>query len=299
MSLLGVTLSRPGGTMRAGNLTPNLVACSAPGCRQRLAPWSGWWGSSKGHFVNSEWYCSLDCVATGLERWVASARSSAAPREPVLHGMPIGLILMARGMITHEQLKAALADTSNPQPLIGRRLRDIAGLAEDEITSAIAAQWSCPVYPARSIQEDCEHRIPVELIERYRILPVHYSSSVNRLWVGFAQRVNRSLLCVLEQMFDCHTEACIINNTQFNMALERLRRAQKEEHLIQTFCPAHELSNLVCNYAGKIRGSSIRHAACDDSLWLRVEGRNALIDLLFSRFNSSMGNTKEAALGSR
>ena len=60
--------------------------------------------------------------------------------------MPLGLVLLAQGWITHPQLQAALeAQKASGQGRIGDWLQQSCGLPEERVTRGLGVQWSCPV----------------------------------------------------------------------------------------------------------------------------------------------------------
>ena len=65
---------------------------------------------------------------------------------PHRHRVPLGLVLLAQGWITHPQLQAALeAQKQTGQGRIGDWLVQSCGLAEERVTRGLGVQWSCPV----------------------------------------------------------------------------------------------------------------------------------------------------------
>ena len=65
---------------------------------------------------------------------------------PHRHRVPLGLVLLAQGWITHPQLQTALeAQRASGQGRIGDWLTQSCGLPEERITRGLGVQWSCPV----------------------------------------------------------------------------------------------------------------------------------------------------------
>jgi hypothetical protein len=265
--------------------------CSAPGCRSRLPAWSGFWGGKRGLFANADWYCDIACLEHGLARAMESSRAQPSTRAPFVNRMPIGLILMARGVITHDQLKLALAERKNSSRPIGQTLMRQVDIEEDDITQAIASQSSCPVLRPSSIHESCIHTTPLELIEKFGMLPVHFSPTRAHLYVGFKGVVDRNILYALEQMLQCHTEPCIISDSNFHLLLEKVRSQMTNQVVIDSYCSSTEIASTVCDYAAKVRNATVRYTTVGESIWIRVAASNHNIDLIFARYLNSYAET--------
>lgn len=267
------------------------VACSSNGCKHRLAAWAGFWGSNRGCFANSDWFCSMECLERGLIRAVESSRALTHSRPAVVNRMPLGLILMARGIITHEQLKQALSSRDDHSGRIGQILMKRFGVPEEAVTQAIAAQGSCAVFRAASVHESLLDSVPLDLVERLRMVPVHFSKGRKNLYVGFNGQVDRGILYALEHMLECHTEPCIVADSTFYSLLEKVRQRSENQVVIKSFCSSSEIAEMVCNYAAKIRNASVRHTTCGDDVWVRISGSYTHVDFLFARFPREYGDS--------
>lgn len=99
---------------------------------------------------DEKWACSSAC----MERMIADAvRSQIECWEPFSAQralrMPLGLILLSRGWISHRELQEALAvqrDAQNGR--IGEWLCRLHGVPEETITKALGIQWNCAVLPS-------------------------------------------------------------------------------------------------------------------------------------------------------
>lgn len=94
-----------------------------------------------------KWACSTGC----MERIVADAvRSQMDSWEPDAAArplrMPLGLIFLSRGWITHRELREALeAQRSAGAGRIGEWLGRLHGISEATIAKAMGIQWNCAV----------------------------------------------------------------------------------------------------------------------------------------------------------
>ena len=85
-----------------------------------------------------------DAVRGQIESW------QPAPAERALR-MPLGLILLSRGWISHRELQEALAAQRRAQEgRIGEWLHRLHGISEETIAKALAIQWNCAVLALRN-----------------------------------------------------------------------------------------------------------------------------------------------------
>ncbi len=92
-------------------------------------------------------------------RSVSLRASATAP-----HRVPLGLVLLSRQQLTAEQLRAGLAaQRSAGRGRIGEWLQTLGFASEQQVTSALARQWSCPVWRASVLHPGAALRPRVSL----------------------------------------------------------------------------------------------------------------------------------------
>lgn len=280
------TLARTVPWLRSiGELKQLSPRCAHHTCSRRSPVWTGFFGRDDGIRSNTDWYCGPQCFESALtDDFVLLTSGGHAQRRAVTNHMPLGLILLARGAITHEQLRAALDLQKRTAHRIGDCLRQLAGISEQEITAAIAAQWGCPVFPSSSIHPGAPLLVPLQLMEHYKMVPVHCTGSGRNLFVGFSERVDYALLYAIEQMLHSPTEPCVISSSTYIESLERRRaREANADVVFDRPMPADEMARTLRSYAQHLSASEVRYAACTDYVWACVQGHRTVIHLLFRR----------------
>jgi hypothetical protein len=204
-------------------------------------------------------------VCTEVESW-ESTRAERALR------MPIGLILLSRGWISHVELQNALAAQRRAQRgRIGEWLRDLCGISEETIAKALAIQWSCAVLPEGCAGlELAPELMPDFLQRRYELLPVRQGSD-GSLFLAGRCRAERAAARALERMLGCPVSAAFLEDRTW----ERRPSA-----------PAHDSDLLPLDADGAVativrrieraRPRDARLVRMHDYLWLRmwVQQRN-------------------------
>lgn len=255
-----------------------------PRCAQPECASAGGWTSllyrGAGFYLNHDaWYCCTECLeAALLDAVFPSFQNRPAP---VRTTMPMGLMLLSRGLITNDQLRQALeAHHATGEP-IGSCLAALSCVTEADITSVVATQWGCPVFPADSVHPACARLLPFTLAERYRMLPVHLTAGGKRLFVAFCNRVNHSALMAVERMLGCETDACVISELRFKQALEQRKQNTQGEVAVNRPCSPYEVASMIRSYALQTGAGRIQLQTVEGNIWARFRLRSSHLDLVF------------------
>jgi type IV pilus assembly protein PilB len=86
----------------------------------------------------------------------------------------LGQMLLAQGLVDPERLESALAEQARSGGRLGAVLIRLGALAEEDLVRALAAQLRVPVARIRGkrVHPDVLARVPLELAEKYRCLPL-------------------------------------------------------------------------------------------------------------------------------
>jgi len=246
---------------------------------------SGWTGllhRASGCWLNeTEWLCSPNCLEAALEHHLHSSFAHDTRPAPIRTTMPMGLMMLARGVISDPQLRRALDLQRSSGERIGSCLKRLGFISSEDIASVVATQWGSPVFPAESVQPACSMLLPFSLVERYRMLPVHLAAVGRRLFVGFCDRVNHSALISIERMLGCETEACVIPEPKFNQVLDYRKLDTTAEVAVTRPATAREAANIIRNYAQQTGAGAVRVHSVEGNIWSRFLFRRTYLDLVF------------------
>jgi hypothetical protein len=201
--------------------------CGAPGCT------SGWmkpWKNRRRPVFEEEWGCSARCLQTMVGSALARVmgdRSDDATEEPHRHRVPLGLVLLAQGWITHPQLQTALAaQRATGEGRIGDWLTRSCGLAEDRIARGLGVQWNCPVLTLQGFSPRAMAMVmPKRFVAEFGLIPVRAAGS-NILYVAFQERLRSAAALGVEQMCGLKVESGLLTTTQLESARTRLLAAE-------------------------------------------------------------------------
>ncbi|HZP64525.1 MAG TPA: hypothetical protein VFB28_14010 [Terriglobales bacterium] len=208
-------------------------------------------------------------------------RATQKQEKPQSLRMPLGLLLVSRGILSHEQLKTALDQHRATGMNFGDIVQELGFATQQHVTAAVAAQWACSVFSLGDRPLPAEIHIPKCLLENYEMLPVHFSQIGRRLMVGFVTRVQHHMLYTIEQLTSCNVTPCFITATEYRKHMQSLALVEnKNELLFDCHNSVSEIAKLVRNYACQSGSEEARLGVCRDHLWVRILGGHEM-DLVF------------------
>lgn len=240
---------------------------------------------NSGVVLQGRWYCSLDCFEQGITNTFAGLIKLPDEPTPRLHRVPLGLLLLGRGVISEAQLKTALqCQRENANERIGHCLVRMGIASALDVSTALATQWGCGVFP---MEQDyryrlCSQMLPLALLESSRMLPVHYLNTSQMLFLAFSENIDHSAIYAIERLLGSRTQACVITETAMEQALAEIRTvARPEEIVFETLWEAHEMSRTIREYAVKLEADELILARPRRFLWVRLKASGRSWDLMF------------------
>jgi len=90
-----------------------------------------------------QWFCSPACFEYGAQHKIVELLSARDKQEkPPTLRMPLGLLLLSRGILSHEQLKIALDHQRVSGANFGDVVQQLGFATQQQVTAAVAAQWA-------------------------------------------------------------------------------------------------------------------------------------------------------------
>jgi hypothetical protein len=242
-------------------------------------------GHDNGVFLQGRWYCSLECFEQGITN--AFAELIKLPDEPLtrLHRVPLGLLLLGRGVISETQLKTALqAQREAGTERLGRWMVRLGIASSQEICAALAAQWGCAVFPFEQDQHfrECFDLIPMALLESSRMLPVRYHKESQLLFLAFAEDIDHTAIYAIERLLLSRTQPCVITESAMDQALDEIRlRPRTGETVFEGILDAPEMARTIRDYAVNLGAEELILARPRRFLWVRLKASGQCWDLMF------------------
>jgi hypothetical protein len=188
------------------------------------------WKSRQRPVFEEEWGCSGRCLHAMVSAAVQRERvngTGAISEKPHRHRIPLGLVLLAQGWITHPQLQTALeAQRSSGEGRIGDWLTRHCGLPEERIARGLGVQWNCPVLTLQGFSPRAMALVmPKRFVAEFGLIPVRTAGSTI-LYVAFQDRLKAPAALALEQMCGLKVESGLLTTTQMDSARTRLLAAE-------------------------------------------------------------------------
>jgi len=259
--------------------------CENPDCEFRSPLRRILHGRQEGVFLQGRWYCSLDCFEVAIAEVFGSLLRLRD--EPLMRSnrVPIGLVLLGRGVITEAELKAALQAQKGEAPdRLGRWLIRLGIASAEDISIALAAQWGCTYFPlGKNLSyTDCTHLLPRALLESSNMLPVHYQPENHNLFLAFSQDIDHTTIYSIERLLGGRTHPCVVTEEAMNRAMEELHGSARADEVVfdKHWIPA-EMARTVRDYAVKLGAEELRLARPRRFLWARLRASGRPWDILF------------------
>jgi len=220
-------------------------------------------------------YCIAQCLERALTEALGRGRTAAGRALPAAHRIPLGLMLLSRQQLTVEQLRAALeAQQAAGCGRIGEWMQRLGLVTEQQVTAALARQWSCPVLRGDPTQmgSDRVPEIPLSLLQSLRMAPINFVESTSTLHIAFAEGIDYTVLYAIEQMLGCRTDPCLIAPSVLAEHLRKLaERHAHSEFVFDRLADAGEFARIIRSYATRVAASEIRMGQCGRHIWVRLE----------------------------
>ena len=237
--------------------------CANPECR------TGWLRLFRSRAIprfDEKWVCSATC----MERVIADAVRGQieswepAPAERALR-MPLGLILLSRGWISHRELQEALAAQRRAQEgRIGEWLHHLHGISEETIAKGLAIQWNCAVLPSGMPGlEAAPALLPAVLRRRYGLALLRQGPDA-ALYLAGRYRPEHAAARAVQHMLREPVHAAFIEDGMWRLAEMDAGDAELE-------IPGRDgVAAYISELIERARPSDGRLVRVHDHLWLRL-----------------------------
>jgi hypothetical protein len=190
-----------------------------------MGGWTMPWRNRRRPIFEAQWGCSGRCVLALVRSAVRRELGDGGGLSPTphRHRVPLGLLMLAQGWITHPQLQKALAaQRESGTGRIGEWLVSECGLEAEQIVRGLSMQWGCPVLTTEGFSPEAMALVvPKVFVEKFGLLPLRVAGS-RILYLGFADQLNASAAFVTEQMTELKVESGVVDGASFEAARSRL-----------------------------------------------------------------------------
>lgn len=275
----GLALGELGG-YGADRYVPALVGSTAEAGRSCGAAdcGKGWvrpWRSRTRPVFEGEWGCSERCteslVRAAVRREAGDGFAVEAAEEPHRHRVPLGLVMLGQGWITHPQLQAALAaQRASGRGRIGEWLAESCGVGEEQILRGLGLQWSCPVLAMDGFSPAAMATVmPKRLVAEFGVLPLRTAGGA-LLYLAFAEQMDAATALGVEQMSGVRVESGLVSEAQFAGAKASLLAAEGVPVRMARAGDADALTGAIVRTLKEKQPVASRLVRVHQYYWLRV-----------------------------
>ncbi len=254
------------------NLKSSQPPCALVSCSGARSLWQRL-HRRQGTFLQGAFYCQPQCLETALLSQLSRLRGMAPSPQPP-NRIPLGLLMVARGKLTYTEVRAALeAQRRARYGKIGEWIEKLGFATEQEVTTALALQWGCPV--ATSIDPSTVQslgNIPLPILEAFQMLPLNYAAATNTLYLAFGERVDHAALYAIEKILACRTQPCVARRKSIARQLESMRQLPRLTDV--EFGPMNdlaEMARIASSYTARLSPEEVRLSRIGRFIWLRLD----------------------------
>lgn len=257
-------------------------SCALISCVSRRPFWKRVFRPRSGALLHGQFYCSSECLETALMSQISHLRAITPSVQPA-NRIPLGLLMVARGKLTHLEVRAALeAQRRARHGTIGDWIEKLGFASEREVTAALALQWGCPVASSFDFSADNSHgHIPLAILEAFRMVPFSYFASTNTLNLAFGARVDHAALYAIEKILECRTQPCVSSPRSVTRQLERLRQIPHPNDVEFFTRDFSEMARITSSYIARVIPDEVRLSRVGRFIWLRLKREATLTNVVF------------------
>lgn len=245
--------------------------CGNPACTRG---WLSFLKDWRRPVFEGRWGCTTQCMEAMVGAAVRRESGDGDAEDRVgehRHRMPLGLILLAHGWITHPELQHALDRQRRAgRGRIGRWLIEECGLDHGCVTRGLGVQWGCPVLPMEGFDpEQMVLAAPRLLVEQVGMLPLRIAGE-RTLQLAFADRLDEEAAFAMERMSGLKVESGLVDEAQCNSARHRLCGCKFVEAGFEQVAAIETLAGRVAAALREMRPIASRMVRVRHFFWLRM-----------------------------
>jgi Type II secretion system (T2SS), protein E, N-terminal domain len=264
-------------------LASESASCASLSCTGSKTLWRRLRSQRTGTILDGKFYCRPQCLETALVARISRLREMTQPVQPP-NRIPLGLLMVARGKLTHFELRAALeAQRRARYDRIGDWFEKLGFATEQDVTAALALQWGCPLVSSFELAVvDLPGSIPLPILEAFQMLPANYVAATNTLYLAFGERVDHAALYAIERTLGCRTQPCVAGRKRVARQLESFRQSSRSAGVEFVTRDLSEMARITSSYVSRLGPQEVRLSRLGHFIWLRLQVRSAATNLVFN-----------------
>jgi len=263
--------TRPGNAHGSAPQWTDRAVCGNPQCTRS---WLALLKDRRRPVFEQRWGCSAKCVSAIVNSAIRREAGEITPLDQTTqhrHRVPLGLLLLSLGWITHPQLQRALdAQHRSGNGRIGHWLIAESGIDQDLVTRALSMQWGCPVLPMEGFDPEATAlAVPRLFVETLGLVPLRVAGG-RFLYLAFADSPDASAALAIERMSDLKVESGLVDPSQWAAARQRLLACAFVDATFDRVVNLESMSSNIASTITAMQPRASRLVRLHHFYWLRM-----------------------------
>jgi hypothetical protein len=241
--------------------------------------------------VDDAWFCSSSCVEAATAERLRDAQRDGHPLRPV-PALRLGGLLLHRGAVTSTDLEQALRSQRTSGRRLGDELVRRGAVAAHNVLKALATQAGARYLSA--VDPACVRQGPAGLsrdeVRALGIVPIQLVAADRVVLVACSAPLPRASLSALRQLTGLTPEPLLVTDHDLKVLMEQYGSGRSELPQPATaFAVVRDIADAAAKVAAVAvaQGSvTVTEAHADRSMWLRINGPNAITTVLMPKEGS-------------
>ena len=261
-----------------------MARCSKTGC-DRWRPDVLAFNGKVGVQLDEGWYCSAACLELSARRRLVADRrgplGSVAPIPP----LKVGVILVHQRSVSRGELRRALDAQTGTGLRLGEQLIRMELATSEEVLRALAAQskvgYLTSIAPASVAT--ATGLLSADAVRVLRLVPFDMDAERRTLKLACVAPLPRVALAAVRDLTGWTPEPFLVADDHWPTLLAgAMARPVESRRQVRSVMvrDVDDAAARVAQAAEAGGGARMKHATCDPYLWVRVEARDTVEDLL-------------------
>jgi Type II secretion system (T2SS), protein E, N-terminal domain len=246
--------------------------CRAIGCTARLTWFRDRILKRPGYYLQSEWFCSENCLEGGVLQKLEGQSGSKQGGRSLSLQMTLANALISKGVITPAQLAGRTPNGDLSEHLLAKGL-----VKERDISLALSRIHNVPLINlnGRTIQSKVLNTVPAEIVKTNDFFPLEFLSAENRLVLVTCKPASVPVMVNLRGILGCQVAIYLseesVVRTMIEQYCEASARSRNEEKRERPAASDNlgDVASRIVRRARAIGAQSLRVTRFGQFIWTR------------------------------
>ena len=261
-----------------------MARCSRTGC-DRWRPDVLAFNGKVGVLLDEGWYCTPACLELSARRRLVEARRPQLGSVARIPPLKVGVMLVHQRSVSRRELRRALDAQTRTGLRLGQQLIRMELATAEEVLRALAAQsevgYLTTIDPARV--ETATGLLSPDAVRALGLAPFDMDPERRRLKLACVAPLPRLALAAMRDLTGWAPEPFLVADQHWPELVAAATSAPAASGGQVRSVQVRDVAAAAARVARAAEaggGARMKHAACDPYLWVRVEARDTVEDLL-------------------